>query len=215
LHYVWVGGNLPDRVLQLIKHNRQYTSDYEIKLWTDDNLPELNKFAKDAAKKKNWAFVSDYVRFIALRQFGGIYLDTDQKLLKRLDDLHDLKFFAGWNRERTYIYTGIIGCVPRLDLVDDIIQGYETLEYDIKHSSPTILTKCYHNGERDYKFKVFNYTYFYPVSAGEKNEGKIFPHTYATHLWDESWVKFVSLRRCLRFFGFIKVYHAFLNKIDK
>jgi mannosyltransferase OCH1-like enzyme len=214
LHYVWVGSDIPERVQSLINHNKTHTSDYHIKVWTEHNLPKLNKFAKNAYVKKNWAFVSDYVRFVALRQYGGIYLDTDQKLLKNIDDLLSLAFFAGWNKAETYIYTGIIGCVPESDFVNRILEEYDNIEFDIKQSSPKVLTRCFKEQAIDVRFKVFDSSYFYPVQAGEKDNGRIFPHTYATHLWDESWVSFVRLRRFLRWIGLIRVYHLLRKHLN-
>ena len=75
-------------------------------------------------------FVSDYVRFVVLKNYGGVYLDTDQMLLKNIDDLLSLNFFAGWNKDRTYIYTGNIGCVPESDIVDKILQVYDNIEFN-------------------------------------------------------------------------------------
>jgi mannosyltransferase OCH1-like enzyme len=214
LHYVWVGSDIPERVQLLINHNKTHTSDYEIKVWTEQTLPKLNKFAKNAYEKKNWAFVSDYVRFVALRQYGGIYLDTDQKLLKNIDDLLSLDFFAGWNKDETYIYTGIIGCIPESDFINRILAEYDFIEFDIKQSSPKVLTRCFEEQTFDPKFKIFDSSYFYPVQAGEKDNGRIFAHTYATHLWDESWVSFVRLRRFLRWTGFIGFYHFIRKRLN-
>tara|TARA_B100000989_G_scaffold39741_1_gene25200 strand:- start:12090 stop:12752 length:663 start_codon:yes stop_codon:yes gene_type:complete len=214
LHYVWVGSEIPERVQSLIDHNKTHTPDYDIKVWTEQNLPKLNKFAENAYRKKKWAFVSDYVRFVALRRYGGIYLDTDQKLLKNIDDLLDLDFFAGWNKDETYIYTGIIGCVPESDIVNRILEVYGTIEFDIKQSSPKVLTRCFVEQMVDPKFKIFDSSYFYPVEAGEKDDGRILAHTYATHLWDESWVSFVRLRRFLRRTGFVSFYHSIRKHLN-
>lgn len=213
LHYVWVGSDIPDRVTELINHNKKYTSDYEIKIWTKQNLPALNDFAKKALSKKNWAFVSDYVRFVALHRMGGVYLDTDQKLLRNIDDLLDFKFFSGWNPDKSYIYTGIIGCEPELDFVSKILLTYNDLEYSKRYSSPKVLTGCYRDFASKENFKIFDSTYFYPVGVGEKSEGKILEHTYATHLWDESWVSFVPLRRLLRWLGIMRIYHYVVKRL--
>ena len=219
LHYVWVGSDIPERVQSLINHNKTHTSDYNIKVWTEQNLPKLNKFAKNAYKKKNWAFVADYVRFVALREYGGIYLDTDQKLLRNIDDLLGLNFFAGWNKEETHIYTGIVGCVPQSDLVDKILEAYNNLEFDVSqshktHTSPIILTRCFKEQTIDVNCKIFDSSYFYPLQPGEKNDGRIFPDAYAVHLWDESWVRFLRLRRFLRRIGFIRCYQSVRRRLN-
>ena len=219
LHYVWVGSDIPERVQSLINHNKTHTPDYEIRVWTEQNLPKLNKFAKNAYGKKNWAFVSDYVRFVALRQYGGIYLDTDQKLLKNIDDLLSLSFFAGWNKEETHIYTGIIGCVPESELVDRMLESYDEVDFDVSqshkmHTSPIILTSCFKDQATDVNCKIFDNRYFYPLQPGEKDNGTIFPDAYAVHLWDESWVRFLRLRRFLRRIGFIRCYQYVRRRLN-
>lgn len=219
LHYVWVGSEIPQRVQSLISHNKKHTPDYIIKVWSEKNLPSLNSFAKNAYGKKNWAFVSDYVRFVALRQYGGIYLDTDQMLLRNIDDLLSLNFFAGWNKDGTHIYTGIIGCVPELDIVEKILEVYDNLEFNVSqshkaHTSPIILTRCFEEQTTDLNCKIFDSSYFYPLQPGEKDNGKIFPDAYAIHLWDESWVRFSRLRRFLRRIGFTRFYQSVRRRLN-
>ena len=62
IHYIWLGSKLPKKIQNLINANNEILKDYEIKIWTDENMPKLNKFAKQAYKDKKWAFVSDYLR---------------------------------------------------------------------------------------------------------------------------------------------------------
>lgn len=207
IHYVWVGGDIPERVRSLIAHNKIFTAEYEVKIWTEQNLPRLNRFALAAYRNKKWAFVADYVRFVALYKYGGIYLDTDQKLLKSIDGLRELEFFAGWNRSKTYIYTGIIGCVPKSDIINTVLEEYENIEFSLTQTSPAVLTRCFYDQKDSPLIKIFPSSYFYPVEIGEKESGRILVHTYSTHLWDESWVPFVRLRRFLRRIGVIRLYH--------
>lgn len=46
--------------------------------------------------KKKYAFVSDIVRLYALYNYGGIYLDSDIKVLKNFDDLLANRAFTGF-----------------------------------------------------------------------------------------------------------------------
>lgn len=78
---------------------KKFCPDYEIKLWHVD-MPEFqdmlksSKFLRECYKRKMWAFISDYVRYYALYNYGGIYLDTDVQLLKSFDDFINLPFFV-------------------------------------------------------------------------------------------------------------------------
>ena len=167
IHYIWLGSKIPFRVNNLINNNKTHTPDYLVKIWTEENLPNLNNFAEEAFNKKNWAFVSDYVRFVTLYNYGGIYLDTDQKLLKNIDELLKYSFFAGKNKEGTHIYTGIVGSVPKSKFIKKIKKEYDILKYSKKQSSPIVLTRCYKNFSKKSELKIFDFNYFYPVQAGE------------------------------------------------
>ena len=77
----------------------QKCPDYKIMLW-HDKMPEFkemlaqSRFLRECYHMKMWAFVSDYVRYYAVYNYGGIYLDTDVELLKNFDDYLNLPFFC-------------------------------------------------------------------------------------------------------------------------
>lgn len=65
---------------------KRYAPDYELKEWNESNCDiNENVYVKKAYEEKKWAFVSDYFRLKALKEFGGIYMDTDMELMKALD----------------------------------------------------------------------------------------------------------------------------------
>lgn len=57
---------------------------YEVYEWNEKTY-DINKndFVKEAYKKQNWAFLSDYIRLDVLYNLGGIYIDTDVLLIKK------------------------------------------------------------------------------------------------------------------------------------
>lgn len=69
--------------------------DYEIVRWSTKNF-DINAvpYVKEAYEARKWAFAADYIRMYALYTQGGIYLDSDVLLLKRLDDFLDNSFFS-------------------------------------------------------------------------------------------------------------------------
>lgn len=77
----------------------QKCPDYKIMLW-HDKMPEFqdmlrqSRFLRECYKRKMWAFVADYVRYYALYNYGGIYLDTDAELLQNFDNYLDKPFFC-------------------------------------------------------------------------------------------------------------------------
>ena len=70
IHYCWFGGNPFSKMeKECIESWKKFCPDYEIMRWDESNVD--------------------------LYKYGGIYLDTDVKLIKSLDDLLELKAYAG------------------------------------------------------------------------------------------------------------------------
>ena len=61
--------------------------DYEIILWDTQKFNiESIAFVNEACLVKKWAFACDYIRLYALYTEGGIHLDSDVLVKKKLDD---------------------------------------------------------------------------------------------------------------------------------
>lgn len=85
IHYCWFGkSEKPDIIKKCIESWHKYCPDFEIKEWNESNI-DINaiSYMADAYKAKKWAFVSDVARLIVLKEYGGIYLDTDVEVLKK------------------------------------------------------------------------------------------------------------------------------------
>lgn len=110
IHYCWFGrGKMSDETLQYIESWKKYCSDYQFKIWNEDNFDiSVNSFVREAYRNKKYAFVADYARLLALYTEGGIYMDTDVEVIKSLNPLlqnHSFTGFEDWN----LVQTGIIG----------------------------------------------------------------------------------------------------------
>jgi len=214
IHYIWVGGEIPKKIQSIIDKNSKFFQDYEIKIWTEVNIPKLNTFAQRAYDEKQWAFVSDYLRFKILEEFGGIYLDTDMEVLKPLDDLLDSSFFSGWDRRNKYVYAGIIGSEPKNEYIANILENYNNIDNFSYPTSPEIMTECYRRYDKKERLMILDSPYFYPLLDGEKPSETSLKYAYTNHLWYESWRNYVPLRRFLRRIGFMKIYHAVLDRYN-
>lgn len=88
IHYVWLGGKMPENVKKNIEQWKNLCTDYEFKLWNEDNYDiKKNDYVYEAYKKKKWGFASDYIRLDVIYNEGGIYLDTDVEMIKSPDEL--------------------------------------------------------------------------------------------------------------------------------
>lgn len=95
IHYVWFGGEKPQSVIDCIDSWKKNLPDYEIKCWNDKNF-DVNsvRWVKEAIEMKKWSLASDYIRHYALYTEGGIYMDTDVKVFKSLDEFLHWDFFT-------------------------------------------------------------------------------------------------------------------------
>ena len=62
------------------------SNEFESKVWLSSPTmhgPEI-EYAKEAYERRKYAFVSDYLRLYILFS-RGVYMDTDVKVLKKLD----------------------------------------------------------------------------------------------------------------------------------
>lgn len=109
IHYCWFGkGRMPDKAIDCMESWKKYLPEYEWRLWNEESF-DVNSVAyvREAYEARKFAFVTDYVRLFAIYHFGGVYMDTDVEVLKKLDDLLDLPAFSGFESE-TEIPTGIM-----------------------------------------------------------------------------------------------------------
>jgi mannosyltransferase OCH1-like enzyme len=201
IHYCWFGPNpLPESVVRCLKTWREQLPDYDMYLWNEENSPMQETFVRQAYSAKKYAFVSDYVRFWALDQYGGIYLDTDMFVLKSFNDLLKNDIFFGWETDqKTNLSCGIIGTIPRHPFIRNIIRHYKGLDFSIGSIPglviPRIVSECYNNFEQKEEITLFPFDYFYPFPYEEKEAVHRFmkyrtENTYAIHLWNVSWGTF-------------------------
>lgn len=107
IHYVWLGNDRkPALIRKCIASWRRVMPDWEIKLWSMENIPH-NAWVDEAISAKKWAFAADYIRAFALYTYGGVYFDSDIFLRKRMDGFLDCSFFTGieYNEEK-FLSTG-------------------------------------------------------------------------------------------------------------
>ena len=98
IHFCWLSNDpYPKEIRQCMDSWKKVMPDYEIKLWNMEtfDVSSAPVYVQEAVKARKWAFAADYIRMYALYTEGGIYLDSDVKILKRFDDF--LHYFPAWN----------------------------------------------------------------------------------------------------------------------
>jgi len=210
IHYVWVGGPLPDAQRAYIDSWRKTNPDYEFTLWNESNIDFSMPQLKRAYDERKWAKVADITRLVAVSRHGGIYLDTDIRLCKSLDPLLGHKCFFGFQNEqpsRDWVANGVIGAEPghwfiahALASVLSIRPMPAGLERPTKFGPKLITRLLLAEGLQAYSpagvqvkdIFVCPTEYFFPYPYGvEFDQSCITPETYGVHFWERSWEKTV------------------------
>lgn len=223
IHYCWFGyGRKNKTILKCIESWKKYCPDYELIEWNEENVDTSNPFLNKALQDKKWAFAADVCRLDVLLKYGGVYLDTDMLLVKRIDKFLAHNCFFGVE-EPKIISAGIIGSVKSHPFIKDIrgfydeIEMQDTVNYD-KVTIPLLITSCLNNiADHDiavHKTKIisdialYESQVFYPLPNSQRKDVAnyleyISKSSYAVHLWNASWVDhdefdFIRNRKYLR-----------------
>jgi mannosyltransferase OCH1-like enzyme len=228
IHYIWFGGKKTLLAKKCIKSWKKHCPDYEIIEWNEQNFDVTKcKHCAQAYKSKKYAFVVDYARYDILYNHGGIYLDTDVKMLKPPDDLLQAGVFVGFEDE-THIATGqIIAAEAKSHFIKELMELYQGLDFINADgslnltTSTEIITKLLvdkygliqnntYQEFADIKLRVYPSDFFQPIK-----DGKLFltDNTYSIHYFSASWLdKDYSLRK--KYFALYgKKFGAFLYMI--
>lgn len=202
IHYCWFGqGEIPDKEKICISTWKTFFPDYEFKFWNEENFDySICPYAKQAYEAKKYAFVSDYARAKVLYEYGGIYLDTDVKVLKAFPMITAEKGFMAFER-KAFLGTAIMASAPHNDNVKALLRYYQEHDFKQKDGSfdnianVSIITDIMKEkglklgGEHQIVdgFEIFNREVFYPKKLSE-TEFQTTEETCAIHMCSNSWL---------------------------
>ena len=207
--------------------------DYEIVRWSTQNF-DVNSipYVKEAYEARKWAFAADYIRMYALYTQGGIYLDSDVVLLKRLDDFLDNAFFSSMAKcgsmryvdeeghrtadvfiEGIQIQAAVMGAEAGCSFVKEVLDWYEgkhfvrengTLRTDVL--SPYIYARVAEKKGFVYKDidqQLPGRIHIYPSETFAGNKHEVTKNSYAIHMCAHSW-HLTPWEKIRRFLGISK-----------
>lgn len=204
IHYCWFGGNpLPEEYIGYMESWRKFFPDYIIKKWNESNFDvHCCRYVEEAYNAKKWAFVSDYARFSALYQEGGIYFDTDIEVIKSFDDIIDCNAFFGFSSPNS-LTLPVFGSDCKQNCFKDILDYYNSRSFvkedgsfdttTIEITAKKILVEKY-NLQMDGQYqeltdgiKVYSKEYFYSTDwrTGIIEEN---PDLHIIHYAEASWL---------------------------
>ncbi len=193
------GEPYPAEVRECMDSWKKHLSDYEFFKWDANNFDvHKNIYTKEAMESRKYAFVSDYVRLYALYNYGGIYLDSDIKVLRAFDDLLKNKSFVGFE-SREDLGVWLLASEKKNPLYKELLDCYKMRHfikpdgsYDMT-PNPRILAPVF----KKYGVKlngtyqkldwvtVYPIDFFCPLSYGEL---AITNNTYSIHLFHGGWL---------------------------
>ena len=171
IHYCWFGKNpKPALILKCIESWKTFCPDYEIIECNEDNF-DVNccDYVREAYEAKKWAFVSDYCRFYVLYHHGGIYLDTDVELIKKIDNIGDS--FVGFENE-DHVNSGLIRGAESGDIIcKEMLDSYHSDHFKRLDGTLNMMTVCkretdilcQHGLKRNNQYQIVDNTIVYPT----------------------------------------------------
>lgn len=207
-HRIWLGQkSMPAEFQQFGRTWEQLHPGWEMKLWTDANLPALmNQTAFDSAP--SFAAKADILRYEILLQHGGVYVDTDFECLRSIEPLIEgIDCFVAQQRDLDadfgqfcYVNNALMGAVPGHPLFHDLVgllsQHMKGMPPDVPAAyltGPHFLTTVL---QAHPDVKIFPAKHFYPYTATERwRRHEQFPEAYAVHHWTLSDVAVMRMKR--------------------
>lgn len=220
IHYIWVGNNeKSELILNCIESWKKFCPDYQIIEWGNEEVSKIdNLYVQQAFENKKWAFVSDYLRLYALKNYGGIYVDTDLEITNKLDDFLNLKFFTGYeNYKGKYSpITAIMGAEINNKIISDLLSEYDNIAF-IEDGNFNLTT----NTSRITRYFIENYNYKKSYNPNNEyildSDSKIYPSyyfctpkdnmkNYSIHHFNGSWINSYSRKQifCFKNYKFIR-----------
>lgn len=135
IHYCWFGGKpMLKSAEKYLRTWKRYFPDWEIQRWDENNFDvNIIPYTQAAYRACKYAFVSDYVRYKALYDHGGVYFDTDVEVIKSFDDIIASGPFLGIEKssetENVYVNPGLCMCAEKnMKFYEKMLKVFERWE---------------------------------------------------------------------------------------
>ena len=234
IHYCWFGRNpLPKLAIKCIESWKMYAPDFEIIEWNESNFDiHCNKYVEQAYECKKWAFVSDYARLKVLYENGGVYFDTDVKMIRPINDIVENGNFLAMELPSGTVAMGLgFGVTPKNALLKEFLDFFDKktfLDEDGNRDMTTIVQTVSQRLSLDPSFKKMNLLqnclgftiypteYFCPYNY-ETGKMLVTKNTRCVHLYDGSWLDGqrtdVEIRKSYIQWGYKNLFTKVLHKL--
>ena len=192
-HQIWVGPDpIPDELTAYQATWVEQNPGWELRFWTDDNLPDGCRRPEVYDRLRNVWERADILRLEVVYLFGGVHVDADFECLRPIEPLlDDAEFFIGYRKD-THVNGALFGAVAGHPLLDEglrVIRPRADGAYDKDATGPKFLEALLGGREG---VVYFPSDVFYPRTPDEHDRA------YAVHHKARGWKDEEGLRRSLK-----------------
>ncbi len=196
IHYCWLSDDpnapIPEEFAGYIAGWKEKLPDYQFMKWDFTKFDkESSDWVKEAFDNKKYAFAADYIRFYAVYNYGGIYLDTDVEVLKSFDPLLDKEYMLAYEREnRPLIESGCFGATKGNPIIGKILERYKGRHFIKEDGSLDMVSLPYIMDEviKENGFEPEIYPwYYFTAKIHSTGEVRATEETFAIHHFAGSW----------------------------
>jgi mannosyltransferase OCH1-like enzyme len=200
IYRIWLNDHLDPPAFEKVEGYGNHL----VKLKNIYSFVNQTDYLKESIKQKKWVHAADYLRLLILYKYGGIYLDTDIKVLNKFDDLEHFNLFAGFE-DANSINTAVIGCSKQNPVIGEmLIKMDELFKKEGLYCSPNqrgpvlftevIKNACHIHLDNRTQIDTINNAIilkskvFYPYHYTEQyTDDCISEETRTIHYWNHSW----------------------------
>ena len=111
--------------------------EYELRLWDETSFDiDSSDFVREAYRAGKFAFVSDYVRLCALKEYGGVYLDTDIEVIRSFEPLLRGRGAVFGFESGEKVMTAFMAARPEHPIIHAFLSCYEGRVFDAAEPEP-------------------------------------------------------------------------------
>jgi Glycosyltransferase sugar-binding region containing DXD motif len=208
LHYVWVGGPLPEKQRSYLASWTEQNPDFKVVRWNEDNIDFSIPAIREAHRQRRWSKVADIARLIAVQRHGGIYLDTDIQVYRPLTPLLSQSCFFGFQtktRSPDWVSNAVLGAEPGHWFINQAVSevlALKRIPFGLERptrTGPKLVTRLLRShglqaydsaGVQVRDIFIYPTTTFFPYWWTEEfADTCIGPDTLGVHFWEKSWAK--------------------------
>lgn len=192
IHRVWLGEKpMPEEHERLGGTFARHHPDWEMRLWTEEDLTELGIGATERERARTNAELANLVRYEVLHRHGGVYVDTDVECRRRLTPLmRGVDAFAALEVPGR-IGTAVLGSVPGHPVYARAA-GLARRTLGIFELQSPSTNGAYFLSliiEQERNVAILAARVFYPFLWDElERRHETFPDAYTIHHWTLSWL---------------------------